>query len=255
MYYYMLKIDNIYPSPYNICMISKIQNSTTNTELKYVSVDSYEYTGDGTGAFQEDAGNRRWQTNRSSSFPHYIIFSSNKLLNDIIIKTGSKSEGGFSAKNFSLYISNEKLSYSSTAWNKLFEGTFDNNDNDQFFILQKFKYLIRQNENYYSINNSYINLGQVDTEDELNDLLDNYGYDDLSFIITKELDNKLIPTKIKDTGYYESFDINLNDVKDNIMLFEENDKKYIQYNCDHYKILDEIKKINGGKFGIVMKKE
>lgn len=149
----------------------------------------------------------------------------------------------------------KKLSYSSTAWNKLFEGTFDNNDNDQFFILQKFKYLIRQNENYYSINNSYINLGQVDADDELNDLLDNYGYDDLSFIINKELDNKLIPTKLKDTGYYESFDINLNDVKDNIMLFQENDKKYIQYNCDPYKILDEIKKINDGKFGIVMKKE
>ncbi|EPS52572.1 hypothetical protein CFSAN002368_06540 [Clostridium botulinum A1 str. CFSAN002368] len=33
------------------------------------------------------------------------------------------------------------------------------------------------------------------------------------------------------------------------MLFEENDKKYIQYNCDHYKILDEIKKLMVASLG------
>ncbi|MCJ8172588.1 cell adhesion protein [Clostridium botulinum] len=113
------------------------------------------------------------------------------------------------------------------------------------------KYLIKQNNNYYSINNNYIDLGKIDNSEELNNIMDEYGYNDLS-ILTKELNNKRIPTKLEN-DYYKSFDINLNDIKDNIHLMEENDKKYIEYDCDNYKISDKVKEINNAKFEVLMK--
>ncbi|WP_163237912.1 LamG-like jellyroll fold domain-containing protein [Clostridium sporogenes] len=113
------------------------------------------------------------------------------------------------------------------------------------------KYLIKQNSNYYSINNNYIDLEKIDNSEELYNIIDEYGYDDLS-IITKELDNKKIPIKLEN-DYYKSFDINLNDIKDTINLIEENDKKYIEYSCSNYKISDKIKKINNAKFEVLMK--
>ncbi|BAO04860.1 cell adhesion domain-containing protein [Clostridium botulinum B str. Osaka05] len=113
------------------------------------------------------------------------------------------------------------------------------------------KYLIKQNSNYYSINNNYIDLGKIDNNEELNNIIDEYGYNDLS-ILTKELNNKKIPTKLEN-DYYKSFDINLNDIKDNINLIEENDKKYIECGCNNYKISDKVKEINNAKFEVLMK--
>ncbi|MHB9938954.1 cell adhesion protein [Clostridium sporogenes] len=113
------------------------------------------------------------------------------------------------------------------------------------------KYLIKQNSNYYSINNNYIDLGNIDNSEELNNIIDEYGYNDISILI-KELNNKRIPTKLEN-DYYKSFDINLNDIKDNINLIEENDKKYIEYGCNNYKISDKVKEINDGKFEVLMK--
>ncbi len=51
------------------------------------------------------------------------------------------------------------------------------------------KYLIKQNSNYYSINNNYIDLGKIDNSEELNNIIDEYGYNDIS-ILTKELNSK-----------------------------------------------------------------
>ncbi|WP_225893811.1 hypothetical protein [Clostridium botulinum] len=112
-------------------------------------------------------------------------------------------------------------------------------------------YLLKQNNNYYSINNNYIDLGKIDNNEELNNLIDEYGYNDL-YILTKELNTKKVPTNLEN-DYYKSFDIDLNDIKDNINLIEENDKKYIEYGCSNYKISDEIKKINNSKFEVLMK--
>ncbi|NFI43622.1 cell adhesion protein [Clostridium botulinum] len=112
-------------------------------------------------------------------------------------------------------------------------------------------YLIKQNNNCYSINNNYIDLGKIDNNEELYNLINNSGYDDLS-IITKELNTKRIPTKLEN-DYYKSFDVNLNDVKASINLIEEDDKKYIEYGCNNYKISDKIKEINNAKFEVLMK--
>ncbi|EKN40558.1 hypothetical protein CFSAN001627_18773, partial [Clostridium botulinum CFSAN001627] len=35
-------------------------------------------------------------------------------------------------------------------------------------------------------------------------------------------------------------------------LIEENDKKYIEYSCNNYKISDKIKEIDNGKFEVLM---
>ncbi|EJP6472804.1 hypothetical protein NHI66_002114 [Clostridium botulinum] len=112
-------------------------------------------------------------------------------------------------------------------------------------------YVIKQNSNYYSINNNYIDLRTIDNSEELNNIIDEYGYNDIS-ILTKELNSKKIPTKLEN-DYYKSFDINLNDIKDSMNLIEENDKKYIEYGCNNYRISDEVKKINDSKFEILMK--
>ncbi|HBJ2654312.1 TPA: discoidin domain-containing protein [Clostridium botulinum] len=113
------------------------------------------------------------------------------------------------------------------------------------------KYLLKQNSNYYSIDNNYMDLGTINNDEELYNVIDEYGYDDLS-ILTKELNNKKVPTKLEN-DYYKYFDIDLNDIKDNINLIEENDKKYIEYGCNNYKISDKIKEINNAKFEILMK--
>lgn len=113
------------------------------------------------------------------------------------------------------------------------------------------KYLIKQNSNYYSISNNYIDLGIINNDEELKTIIDEHGYNDLS-ILTKELNTKKIPTKLEN-DYYKSFDINLNDIKDSINLIEDDDKKYIEYVCDNYKISDKIKKINNAKFEVLMK--
>lgn len=113
------------------------------------------------------------------------------------------------------------------------------------------KYLIQQNSNYYSINNNYIDLGNIDNSEELNNIIDEYGYNDIS-ILTKELNSKKIPTKLEN-DYYKSFDINLNDIKGSINLIEEDDKKYIEYGCNNYKISDKVKEIDNAKFKVLMK--
>ncbi|MHB9924545.1 cell adhesion protein [Clostridium botulinum] len=114
-----------------------------------------------------------------------------------------------------------------------------------------YKYLIKQNNNYHTINNNYIDLGKIDNSEELYNVIDEYGYDDLS-ILTKELNTKMIPTKLEN-DYYKSFDINLNDIKGNINLIEDDDKKYIEYDCNNYKISDKVKEINNSKFEVLMK--
>ncbi|WP_434305479.1 SPRY domain-containing protein [Clostridium botulinum] len=116
---------------------------------------------------------------------------------------------------------------------------------------KEFKFLLKQNNNYYSINNNYIDLRNINNSKELNNVIDEYGYNDIS-ILAKELNTKKIPTKLEN-NYYKSFDINLNDIKDSINLIEDDDKKYIEYVCDNYKISDKIKKINDGKFEVLMK--
>lgn len=125
-------------------------------------------------------------------------------------------------------------------------------ENRQIKSINLFKILFIQNNQYYTINNNYINLGQSNDNNQLINWLNKYGYEDIS-ILTKSLNNKMVPMDLNNDNINVSWDIDLNDVIDSINLIEKYDRKYIQYNCDNYKIIDEIKKNNDGKFDVIMK--
>ncbi|HDK7176482.1 TPA: hypothetical protein PTV31_003093 [Clostridium botulinum] len=115
------------------------------------------------------------------------------------------------------------------------------------------KFLIKQNDNYYTIDNGYIDLGQVNTKSDLNNLFDKYGFENLS-LITKEFDGKKVHmTKDTDDIWETDSEIDVNKVEGDVQLVEENNEKYIKYGFGKCNIPDEINKINDGKFKILMK--
>ncbi|EPY2277908.1 hypothetical protein ACXAT3_002660 [Clostridium sporogenes] len=115
------------------------------------------------------------------------------------------------------------------------------------------KFLIKQNDNYYTIDNGYIDLGQVNTKSDLNNLFNKYGFEDLS-LITKEFDGKKVHmTKDTDDIWETDSEIDVNKVEGDVQLVEENNEKYIKYGLGKCNIPDEINKINNGKFKILMK--
>jgi len=183
---------------------------------------------------------------------NYTIILENEVYTVIMINNNGENKGGtitanFGATPFNIFSSNK------STWNKLVYAGYKPYDiYNANWEWRVSKYLIKQNNNYYSINNNYIDLGKIDNNEEVDNLIDQYGYNDLS-VLTKELNAKKIPTKLEN-NYYKSFDINLDDIKDNINLIEENDKKYIEYSCSNYKISDKIKEINNGKFEVLMRK-
>lgn len=179
------------------------------------------------------------------------IILEKKIYTVIMMNNNGENKGGTITANFGATPFNIVSSNKST-WNGLVDKGYKPYDvYNANWEWRVSKYLIKQNSNYYSINNNYIDLGEIDNNEELYNLIDEYGYDDLS-IITKELDNKKIPTKLEN-DYYKSFGIDLNHIKDTINLIEENDKKYIEYSCNNYKISDKIKEINNGKFEVLMR--
>ncbi|WP_423739029.1 cell adhesion protein [Clostridium botulinum] len=181
---------------------------------------------------------------------NYTITLENEVYTVIMINNNGENKGGTITANFGATPFNI-VSSNKSSWNKLVDVGYKPYDiYNANWEWRVSKYLIKQNNNYYSINNNYIDLGEIDNNEELDNLINEYGYNDLS-ILTKELNNKKIPTKLEN-DYYKSFNINLNDIKDSIDLIEENDKKYIEYSCNNYKISDEIKEINNGKFEVLM---
>ncbi|EPY2277917.1 hypothetical protein ACXAT3_002669 [Clostridium sporogenes] len=127
--------------------------------------------------------------------------------------------------------------------------TEDNNPKDS----NTKKFLIKQNDNYYTIDNGYIDLGQVNTKSDLNNLFNKYGFEDLS-LITKEFDGKKVHmTKDTDDIWETDSEIDVNKVEGDVQLVEENNEKYIKYGFGKCNIPDEINKINDGKFKILMK--
>lgn len=150
----------------------------------------------------------------------------------------------------------EIINLDATASNNYFG--MDAIDIDENGILKKYntdlpKFLIQQSKNIYSIDHNYLNLGESKSPIELSSWIGNYGYNDLN-IINESLDNKHAPTIADEEMIYESLNIDFNDVKKpNIYVFEEDDKKKVRYDTDSYKIIDEIKKINGGIGNVVFK--
>ncbi|APH20967.1 TPA: LamG-like jellyroll fold domain-containing protein [Clostridium botulinum] len=101
------------------------------------------------------------------------------------------------------------------------------------------KYLINQNENYYSINSNFLNLGQPIDNTQLENWYNKYGADDVN-IITQNLNNKEFPMTKNESGIWETdFQLDMNDVADNIDLVDmDENNKSIKYNCNDYRIID-----------------
>lgn len=79
---------------------------------------------------------------------------------------------------------------------------FDAIDIDENGELKPYKkikrhYLIEQSNDYYYINHNYIKIEQSDVDNQLTNLINKYGYEDIS-ILTKMLDNKKVPVDLED---------------------------------------------------------
>ncbi|APF27182.1 MULTISPECIES: cell adhesion protein [Clostridium] len=171
-------------------------------------------------------------------------------------------------KEFTIKASNDNINY-----NAILSETLLNNDNLQEFILNvnkpyKYwciliknnysgetgwsngigefqlyanvsKYLINQNKNYYSTKSNFLNLGQPKNNTQLENWYHKYGANDIN-IITENLNNKEFPMSKNENGIWETdFDIDINEVKDNIGLVDtDENNKSIKYNCNDYRILD-----------------
>ncbi|MEW9096534.1 MAG: hypothetical protein AB2417_15755 [Clostridiaceae bacterium] len=114
-------------------------------------------------------------------------------------------------------------------------------------------FLIRQKENLYYIDHNYLNLGASTDANKTNQWLDSYGYDDIE-ILMKDLNYKKTPTDKGFEEIYKSLNIDFKDIKGDISLKNEDDKRNIYYDCDEYKIIDKIRESNGGLGNIVYKK-
>ncbi|APF28172.1 hypothetical protein HYI18_17305 [Clostridium botulinum] len=161
-------------------------------------------------------------------------------------KKNTSSRGFNSARYF--YYTTSYGTYDYYGWRPVLEVLNSDNENSDTK-----KFLIKQNDNYYTINNGYIDLGQINTKDGLNNLFDEHGFKDL-YLITKESNGKKIHmSKDKNDIWETDSELDMNKVEGDLQLVEENNEKYIKYGFGECDIPDEIKKINEGKFKILMK--
>ncbi len=120
---------------------------------------------------------------------NYTITLENEVYTAIMINNNGENKGGTITANFGATPFNIVSSNKST-WNKLVDKGYKPYDvYNANWEWRVSKYLIKQNNNYYSINNNYIDLGIINNNEELDNLINEYGYNDLS-ILTKELNTK-----------------------------------------------------------------
>lgn len=117
-----------------------------------------------------------------------------------------------------------------------------------------YKFLLKQNSNYYSIKNNFYKLGQPKNNAQLAQWYDKYGKEDVNTILNT-LDFKDIPMSFDEsTAIWETdFEIDANEITDNIEIVEENiddkEDKAIRYGCEKYRIYDTLE----DEFEIMMK--
>lgn len=117
--------------------------------------------------------------------------------------------------------------------------------------LQFYKYLIRQNNKYYSLKSSPYELGQPKDNIELEKWYKENGADDLNTLIEQQ-NSKLINLKLDKNELYKTITpIDFNEITDKIEYINEDNKKEIKYNTEEYQLLDLVKKNIGNKFQIV----
>lgn len=149
------------------------------------------------------------------------------------------SENGITTANFGatpFYISN----YAKELWQQLvYEGYAPYDIENANWNWKITKYLINQDNNYYSTKSNFLNLGQPTDNTQLENWYNKYGADDVN-IITENLNNKEFPMSKSENGIWKTdFQLDMNDVTDNIDLVDtDENNKSIKYDCNDYRILD-----------------
>jgi len=159
----------------------------------------------------------------------YIVHSGSRFASTITANFGATP----------FYISK----YAKDIWEQLIKKGYEpydlKNANWDWRKLYDSKYLIKQDNSYYSTKSNFINLGKPVDNTQLKDWYHKYGTDDVD-ILNQNLNNKEFPMTISENGIWETdFRLDINEIKDNIELIniDENNKS-IKYDCNDYKIID-----------------
>ncbi|AEB77319.1 hypothetical protein [Clostridium botulinum] len=112
------------------------------------------------------------------------------------------------------------------------------------------KYLIKQNNNYYSLKSSFYELGQPKDNNEKEAFYKENGIYNLNTLVEKK-NSKSVNLKLDKNNIYKTVTtIDFNEITDKIEYIDEDNKKEIKYNTEKYQLLDLVKKKIGSKFQI-----
>lgn len=104
------------------------------------------------------------------------------------------------------------------------------------------KYLIEQNNECYSIKNNYYRLGSPEDLNQLSNWYIKYGSSNISELsITQDFKEMPMIKKSEVNNIWETeFEIDTNDITDNIELIVDRYNRVIKYKCEPHKIYDKI---------------
>lgn len=104
------------------------------------------------------------------------------------------------------------------------------------------KYLIEQNNECYSIKNNYYRLGSPEDLNQLSNWYIKYGSSNISELsITQDFKEMPMIKKSEVNNIWETeFEIDTNDITDNIELIFDRYNRVIKYKCEPYKIYDKV---------------
>ncbi|MEW9096535.1 MAG: LamG domain-containing protein [Clostridiaceae bacterium] len=119
--------------------------------------------------------------------------------------------------------------------------------------LKEVNFLIQQGVEVYSIDHNYIKLGEPTSDQQLNNWFELYGYDDIGILL--EDSTRRTVSSQKEQEVYETRNIDFKQFLGNVEVKELTDvSDNVSYDSTPYKLLDDIKKINNGKFSVLVKK-
>ncbi|MBU5483454.1 hypothetical protein KQI86_03875 [Clostridium sp. MSJ-11] len=114
-------------------------------------------------------------------------------------------------------------------------------------------FLIQQGVEVYSIDHNYIKLGEPVSDQQLNQWFELYGYEDIGILL--EDSTRRTVSSQKEQDVYETRSIDFNKFLGNVEIKELTDTSdNVSYDSSPFKILDDIKQINNGKFNVLVKK-
>ncbi|WP_231160361.1 hypothetical protein [Clostridium botulinum] len=111
-------------------------------------------------------------------------------------------------------------------------------------------YLLKQNNQYYSVKSSFYKLGEPENNQELEKWYKKHGISNLNELIKKK-NSKSVDLKLdKNDIYKTTISIDFSEIANNIEYIDEDNQKEIEYNVKEYQLLNLVKEKIGSKFQI-----